>query len=427
MLPRPPPTGAARVVGAALLLWSSAACSVVDPRRELRDRIEPPAAITGTVTGAAGGKPVVVVLIERETFGDDDVSDCWLLHRPGRFTFLRRPGTYRVFAFEDANGNLTPDRDERVGWYGRPADVRATSGIRTDGLEVRLVPNALGGVARGAPRLAASALRRCMDRRHAGEVAELGDARFSAQGGKLGLWDPVRFDDTLGTGVWFLQPYHPAKIPVLLVHGASGYPQEWADVVAGIDRSRFQPWVFQYPSGARLDAVRDALVDVVLELRERHGFATLIVVAHSMGGLVSRAAIPRLEDETGRGFVTLFVSISTPWLGHGAAGLGVARSPFVVPSWNDMAPESIFLRTLRDEPLPPTLAYHLLFGYRGGETLFMRENSDRSVTLQSVLDPRAQDEAVRVRGFFEDHVSILRSGDVVRALARLMHADAPAP
>ena len=50
----------------------------------------------------------------------------------------------------------------------------------------------------------------------------------------------------------------------------------------------------------------------------------------------------------------------------------------------------------------------------------MRENSDESVTMQSMLDPAAQEEAVRLHGYFENHTSILRSGEVSRALNVLL-------
>ena len=189
--------------------------------------------------------------------------------------------------------------------------------------------------------------------------------------------------------------------------------------MSDLDRTRFQPWVFQYPSGQRLQVVSDALADLFDEIRDRYRLGTMFIVAHSMGGLVCRTAIAQRRVARGRR-LSLFVTISTPWQGHNAARLGVQHSPVVVPSWNDMAPGSAFLRALRASPLPSELAYHLFFGYRGGETLMMRENSDRSVTLQSMLDPAAQDEAVRLHGFFEDHQSILQSGDVSRALRKLM-------
>jgi pimeloyl-ACP methyl ester carboxylesterase len=409
-----------------LLLLASCALRGVRPNlRTLRhdligNQVSVP--ISGAVTASApAAKPIVVVLLEDEAGRGARAAAYWVLHRPGPFAFLRPPGTYRLFAFVDLNEDLAFQRGEPVGWVGAPSALRAVAGTPLEGLEVALPPRADARTdARAQDALAKADLRTLARQRHAGDVARLDNPRFSAEAGRLGLWDPSLFMERYGAGVYFLQPYDPAKVPVLFVHGASGHPQEFGPLVAGLDRARFQPWVFQYPSGQRLQVVADVLADVLDELRERYHVPTLFVVAHSMGGLVSRMAILQQRAGAAEGGVGLFVTISTPWLGHDAAGLGVRHSPVVIPSWNDMAPGSAFLATLRASPLPPGVAYHLFFGYRGGETLTMRENSDRSVTLQSMLDPAAQEEAAGIHGYFEDHRSILLSGDVSRTLNRLM-------
>jgi pimeloyl-ACP methyl ester carboxylesterase len=186
-----------------------------------------------------------------------------------------------------------------------------------------------------------------------------------------------------------------------------------------LDGTRFQPWVFHYPSGLRLQVVADTLADLLEELRSTHRIPAVIVVAHSAGGLVARMAV-RQRDRGPPSAVKLLVTLSTPWQGHAGASKGLGRSPVVVPAWIDMAQGSAFLEALGASRLPAGLAYHLFFGYRGGETLTMRENTDGSVTLQSMLDRRAQAEAVRVHGFHEDHTSILRSAEVSRALSQLL-------
>ena len=48
------------------------------------------------------------------------------------------------------------------------------------------------------------------------------------------------------------------------------------------------------------------------------------------------------------------------------------------------------------------------------------ESSDGSVTLQSMLDRQAQEEAVRIDVFNEDHTSILRSAEGSRELNELL-------
>jgi len=209
-------------------------------------------------------------------------------------------------------------------------------------------------------------------------------------------------------------------VPVLFVHGASGYPQEWTYLSSVLDRTRFQPWVFHYASGMRLQAVSDALADILDEIRDRYRVGTVVVVAHSMGGLVSRMAVGQREGTAGEGTVKLLVTLSTPWHGHAGAKLGVDHSPLVVPSWSDVAEGSPFLVALHARPLPPAVSYHLFFGYRGGDTVTIGESSDGTVTLRSMLDRRAQEEAVGVHAFYEDHSTILRSHDVSRKLNELL-------
>ena len=186
-----------------------------------------------------------------------------------------------------------------------------------------------------------------------------------------------------------------------------------------LDGTRFQPWVFHYPSGLRLQGVADTLAGLLEELRSTHRIPAVIVVAHSAGGLVARMAV-RQRDGDPPSAVKLLVTLSTPWQGHAGASKGLGRSPVVVPAWIDLAQGSKFIEALGASRLPAGVTYHLFFGYRGGETLTMRENSDGSVTLQSMLDRRAQAEAVRIHGFHEDHTSILRSAEVSRTLGQLL-------
>jgi pimeloyl-ACP methyl ester carboxylesterase len=419
----PPARKLAFALSVALpLLFASDArgTSLLGVGRELLGN-DVPVAISGEVRAPAGTtKPIVVALVEERRDGGTRLDAYWVLHRPGPFGFLRPPGSFYLFAFEDRNEDLVFQPGEPVGWSGTPTALRAARGKPLGGIEVTLPARDAGAAPRVARALAAAEFRALARQRHAGEVLPLGDPRFDAENGKLGLWAPSQHMERFGLGIYFLQPFEPGKVPVLFVHGASGYPQEFADLVGGLDRSRFQPWVFHYPSGQRLEAVSDALADLLDELRTRHRVPAVFVVAHSMGGLVARAAIPRVRAPAG-GEVGLFVSISTPWQGHDGARQGVARSPVVVPSWNDMAPGSAFLKAVRASPLPRGVDYHLFFGYRGGESLtLLRQNSDNTVTMQSMLDPAAQEEAVRLHGYFEDHRSILSSADVSRTLNALL-------
>jgi pimeloyl-ACP methyl ester carboxylesterase len=101
-------------------------------------------------------------------------------------------------------------------------------------------------------------------------------------------------------GVKFLEPYQPGKIPVLLVHGLLSSPVTWAPMFNDLQadpmlRERFQFWVYFYPTGdpylATAADLRKNLDAIRADLDPQHrdpALDQLVLVGHSMGGLVSR-------------------------------------------------------------------------------------------------------------------------------------------
>ena len=213
--------------------------------------------------------------------------------------------------------------------------------------------------------------------------------------------------------------YNPHKIPVLFVHGAVGTPRDFAVIAKAIDRNHYQPWYFYYPSGVRLGNVVDALVETVERLRDKYDFGSMIVTAHSMGGLVSRGFINKFTRSGNAAVIPLFVSISTPWGGSRLAAKGAAQAPVAVPSWYDMAPQSEFIELLFAMPLAAVVKHHLFFGFKGDCSMFM-DNNDGSVELESELDYRAQNEAIAIFGLNEDHTSILQSKELLEHYRRIL-------
>jgi hypothetical protein len=56
------------------------------------------------------------------------------------------------------------------------------------------------------------------------------------------------------TGLYFLQPYDPDRIPLVFVHGLVSSPFTWVETINGLQadpemRKRYQFWVFAYPTG----------------------------------------------------------------------------------------------------------------------------------------------------------------------------------
>ena len=190
----------------------------------------------------------------------------------------------------------------------------------------------------------------------------------------------MKFFD-IGAAVYFLEEYDPTKDPVLFVHGVTGHPGNWKYLAGALDRSRFQPWFVYYPTAPHLDRVARGIVRTLGALQVKYGFSRLILVAHSMGGLVTRSAINYVVAVAGgRRVVSVpaFVSISTPFGGHAAAAAGVKHAPVVAPSWEDMAPGSAFLKGLPETALPPETEYSLLFSYHGTPNSAKKPTMERS-------------------------------------------------
>ncbi|ANQ83145.1 hypothetical protein dqs_0062 [Azoarcus olearius] len=378
--------------------------------------------LVGRVAAPAGWSGPVIVAAHREEDGDAPPAHRTLLHEAGGFELIVPAGDYRLFAFGDTNRNGRFDAGEPAGEYGGGKPVAASgSGV------IALLDFALGDAAAAGAAARRAAGWPPLDSRHstqAGALAELDAPAFSAANGVDGYWAPMAFFRASGGNVYFLEPYDPARIPVLFVHGAAGSAQDWRYFYEHLDRSRYQAWIFQYPSGAAVDSMAYLLYWKLFNLQLRHRFERLHIVAHSMGGLVARSFLINHGSQV-RG-LGLFISISTPWAGEPTAALGVKHAPAVVPSWHDMAPGGSFMRALFARPLPAGLDYYLLFGHRGGYSL-LRPNHDGTVTLASQLRQAAQAEARMIYGFDEDHVGILSSPQVLAQVQALLDSHAGGP
>jgi pimeloyl-ACP methyl ester carboxylesterase len=109
-------------------------------------------------------------------------------------------------------------------------------------------------------------------------------------------------------GLFFLEPYQPGKIPIVLVHGLLSSPSTWTDLAndlratPGFD-DHFQIWAFRYATGEsflRTAAdLRRALYEAV-ETVDPHGadasLSSIVLVGHSMGGIVSKLQVVESRD-----------------------------------------------------------------------------------------------------------------------------------
>ena len=102
------------------------------------------------------------------------------------------------------------------------------------------------------------------------------------------------------TGLQMLEPYQPEKIPVVLVHGIWSTPITWVRMFNDLRsipaiRQNYQFWFYFYPTGQpfMLSAaqLRDELAEIrgLLDPQRRQpALDRLVLVGHSMGGLISR-------------------------------------------------------------------------------------------------------------------------------------------
>lgn len=94
-----------------------------------------------------------------------------------------------------------------------------------------------------------------------------------------------------------LQPYDPAKIPVLLIHGLGDSQATWAPMVESLRgdaamRKNYQFWFFSYPTGYPYPLMAAVLREQMDAMNARYlDHQPIVVVGHSMGGMIARTLI----------------------------------------------------------------------------------------------------------------------------------------
>jgi pimeloyl-ACP methyl ester carboxylesterase len=101
-------------------------------------------------------------------------------------------------------------------------------------------------------------------------------------------------------GLYMLEAFDPQKIPVLMVHGLWSSPETWTEMVNDLRaqpeiRDRYQFWTYMYPTGqpfwVTAAQMREDLARTRQMVDPNHRWEALdqmVVIGHSMGGLVSR-------------------------------------------------------------------------------------------------------------------------------------------
>jgi pimeloyl-ACP methyl ester carboxylesterase len=397
--------------------------------REQQAAMQRACSVRGSVDTARADATAAVVVLLRS--GDPQgASRSWLivdyvvLRPKDHFEFAVGPGAYRAAAFDDANADLIYQLGEGFVALDANTAFECIEGNHNNrwALSIPRTPREkLDRDVDVASQVAAPIDARAQTLGQVtavGDVVSLSDARFDLAVAESGLRRPYDFIYKVHPGVYFLDAYSPEKTPVLFVHGINGSPAQFDFLIDRLDRERFQPWVYSYPSGAQLDASADLLQQAIAKLQLRYHFERFIVVAHSMGGLISRAFVQRYAG-TARAKAPLFVTISTPWGGHAAAQMGINYAPAVVDVWRDMAPGSAFLSDLFASKLPDGTSHHLIFTFGRNPSSF-GISDDETVSVASQLHAAAQAEATHVYGVDDTHTGVLRNDSVAALLNTLL-------
>jgi len=246
-----------------------------------------------------------------------------------------------------------------------------------------------------------------------GTLRSLQDPIFDRSFSTLGMYDPASFLEQAPTMFYALEEDAGYKIPVIFVHGIAGSARDFRPLIEGLDRDRYKAWFFYYPSGGDLDQLSELFYQIFLsgKVYEASGMP-LIVIAHSMGGLIVREAINRYQGKPTENQLHLLVTMASPFGGHPAAASAEKHGLLVLPSWRDLNPNSTFIASLFRRPLPPFVHHDLLYAFQDPATFKLGENSDGVVPLSSQLDPRAQSQASNQFGFDTTHTGILDRDDV---------------
>lgn len=368
--------------------------------------------------GPSQGPLLVVAVSDR--YHQREIVGSRIIRSPAFFYAIFLPeGDYDLYVFADANNNGYFEAKEMIGrtTSGKSVPVKgalALDGITVVGPDIRLDF--------GHP-FASDIPVRTKVITSTYKFDSLDDEFFDSRYGTMGVYRPTEFMTHTQGWLFALEEYDPRKTLVLFVHGVEGTPQDWKYMVEGLDRERFQPWFYYYPSGLRLEKLGSLLAHSIVAMNsmDKYQIQRMVVVAHSMGGLVARAAIDTLCKKDRPPYLKMYISMSSPYGGVEDASSGLKSAPVVIPSWYDVATESPFLKQIYQQDLPPGVPFHMFFGYRNQSGI----SSDGVITLRSQLDSRVHLKAVKTYGFDTTHVGILNDEAVRRELNRLLETVSP--
>lgn len=347
--------------------------------------------------------PIYIVLLKQHDT-HWEVLNQYIVNHDRDFNFGLYPGKYIIGAYIDENRSHTKDNNESLSFYtqegkSRPEVISFSEGehVTVENFKVKNLVGEKESIIVSLPKI----------RENIGKITSLDNPMFAKENSTMGLWQPLTFLDTVGGGLFMLQPYSPDKTPILFVHGISGNPREFRDLIESLDTDIYQPWVLYYPSGFQLDVVSNYLLSSLNQLKSEYGFSDIHLIAHSMGGLMSRSFLMDHQKKKAKFDISLYMTINSPLNGLDSARTGVNSSPIVIASWRDLATNSDYIKKVHNWHIPKHLEYHLIFSY------LPDEEGDGVVPMTSQLSLSLQDEATKIYGFQAGHAGVLKEDEFV--------------
>ena len=117
-------------------------------------------------------------------------------------------------------------------------------------------------------------------------------------------------------GIFFLEPYDPEKIPVLMVHGILSSPLMWRDLTNRIMgdpllQKKYQVWHYTYATGLPIltsaNIFREQLdgVNIALQRAGLPPHKAIVLIGHSLGGLLAKIMVSDSHDLIWNKFFTV--------------------------------------------------------------------------------------------------------------------------